>query len=343
VGVGATNALVVNNAGFIGIGTNAPAYTLDVSGVIRSNNLPKYWNCFRLFGSTYGIINTTNDVYFLIGTLGDWTKTDNAGAINIKGTIGGWSNPDKSVIDITITSRGATATTIGVLGNMNSSTALSNCLGFNDFVAYYQGGTGSSSGAQYNIYYKVKLNTFTFFDFTVIGNDFNSNSSTLSEPTTAYTTTPTGTLLSGTPSILSSLQQYVGAGKVGIGITNPSQALDVSGTISMNSMKFPSSVSNLSNPFKIVVGKITMTNPNANSVSNKLGAYYSLDGSSTNSYTFSSAPYVTATISSGINGECVSMMVVPLATTMDIYIKNNSTTVNVTGTTTVTFIAIGTV
>jgi hypothetical protein len=31
VGVGATNALVVNNAGLVGIGTNAPAYTLDVS------------------------------------------------------------------------------------------------------------------------------------------------------------------------------------------------------------------------------------------------------------------------------------------------------------------------
>jgi hypothetical protein len=31
VGVGATNALVVNNNGLVGIGTNAPAYTLDVS------------------------------------------------------------------------------------------------------------------------------------------------------------------------------------------------------------------------------------------------------------------------------------------------------------------------
>jgi hypothetical protein len=185
--------------GYFGIGITNPSCALDVSGVINSNNLPKYWNFIRLFQNG-GIISNGADAYFLIGTLADYNAGFNCGSINIKGTIGSFTKTEKSVVDITITSRGATATTISVIGTMNGTITLTRLKTFNDFVVYYYQN-------KYYIYYKVKSNQYCYFDFAVSGNDMNSNSSTLSEPTATYTTTVSGTLLEGTASILSELSQ----------------------------------------------------------------------------------------------------------------------------------------
>jgi hypothetical protein len=205
------------NAGQLNLGG-----ALDVNGVIRSNNLPKYWNYVRLY--TGGITSTAT--YFLIGTMNDYAISAAGSSICINGAVGGWGIQFKSNINITLTTRGASATTIGVTGSMTSSATLSTILTIVDFVVYYQGGGGSASTPQYYVYLKT-VNSFPWFDFTVTGNDQRADSVVLSDPAQGTTTVPSGTLLSGTPSILSALQTYNINGQVGIGIANPLLPLHV--------------------------------------------------------------------------------------------------------------------
>jgi hypothetical protein len=215
---------VSGNVG-IGIGTTNPQYALDVAGVIRSNNLPKYWNVYRLYGApNFG----SSTFYHLLGTLPDFNSGINGGSISIKGFVGGFTNSYKASIDITLTTRGASATTIGVVGTMTAGGSLASVIGVTDIVVYYQGGGGNGAGAQYYIYLVV-LATYSWFDFNVSGND--QNIAVLAEPACGTTTTPAGTKLSGTPSILSALQTYTIGSNVGIGTTNPQSALDVTGAI----------------------------------------------------------------------------------------------------------------
>jgi hypothetical protein len=208
--------------GNIGIGTTAPAYQLDVAGVIRSNNLPKYWNYMRLYPA-----GVTANTYFLLGTIGDWGNSGNGGAISIKGFIGGWGSIHKATVDINISTRGSSSTP-NIEGTFYCTSTLSTIIGFTDILIYYLNGGGSASTPQFYVYLLTKV-TVPHFDLTITGNDQKNTSVVLAEPAQGTTTAPTGgtTIVS---SVLSVLKTYTVAGNVGIGQSAPAYQLDVSGT-----------------------------------------------------------------------------------------------------------------
>ena len=225
--------IIQPRGGNVGIGRTNPQYALDVTGVIRSNNLPKFWNSDRLAVS---VTNTTTK-YLLLGTLGDWNNGGSYGSINIKGSIGGWGSNNLANIDAMITTRGQPSSTpliTGIIQNYstNSTTA-------SDIVIYYTGTTGTTAGPQYYVYLVLSsggTSNFVSFDLTVTGNSMNSNVVNLAEPTGAYTTTtPTGTLV--TSSVCRAVANVMSIdynGNVGIGTPIPVYDLDISGGFRTN-------------------------------------------------------------------------------------------------------------
>jgi len=194
--------------------------------------MPKYWNATRLYQSGGSLSIPTAKTYFLLGTFGDYgNNSGNGASMSINGTVGTFGSI-KANINLSLTSRGATATTMIVIGSMTSSATLSTILQYCDIYVYYQGGGGSVTTPQYYVYLVGNVTTPYFsFDLSVMGHDNLSYSLCLAEPAQGVTTTPVGTLLSGTPSILSALQQYNMNGNVGIGTTAPTTALHVAGTV----------------------------------------------------------------------------------------------------------------
>ena len=225
--------IIQPRGGNVGIGMTNPQYALDVNGVIRSNNLPKFWNSDRLAVSN---TNTTKK-YLLLGTLGDYNNGGSYGSINIKGALGGWSSTVLSNIDAMITTRGQPSSTPFISGIIQNytTTSITAC----DIVIYYTGTTGTSIGPYYYVYLVLSsggTSQFVSFDLTVTGNSMNSNVVNLAEPTGAYTTTtPTGTLV--TSSVCTAVANVMSIdynGNVGIGTPIPVYDLDVSGGFRTN-------------------------------------------------------------------------------------------------------------
>ena len=233
--IGGSNQIVLGTtaesvivSGNVGIGrTTTPAYQLDVAGVIRSNNLPKYWNYMRLYAA-----GVTANTYFLLGTIGDWGNAGNGGAISIKGFIGGWGSNHKATVDINIATR-STNSTPNIEGTFYCTSTLSTIIGFADILIYYLNGGGAALTPQYYVYLLTKVTT-PHFDLTITGNDQRDTSVVLAEPAQGTTTAPTGgtTIVS---SVLSVLETYTVAGNVGIGTTTPSFPLVTNGTIQAGS------------------------------------------------------------------------------------------------------------
>jgi len=222
--------VVINQFGNVGIGTTTPTVALDVIGSIKSLNLPQCWNS-QLLGDTMKV----GTYYYLLGTFGDWNSGVNYGCINIKGTIGGWTSNLACYIDCTITTRGAASySAISVTGICRNYT--SDVTTVADIVIYYIGstvGTGQLSGPQYYVYLVTKVN-YNMFNLTVDGNNNNSNSVALYQPSLTIST-PTGTVV--TSSILTTVANNITmiGSKVGIGTTSPGTYLDVSNEIAIKS------------------------------------------------------------------------------------------------------------
>ena len=209
VTIGVNNASTNTTTGSLqvtgGVGITGNVY---VGGNVVANNLPKFWNSSRVNGT--GGVATTGPYYYLIGTLGDFNTGSNAGSIYIKGTLGQWVLPNRATVDIAITSRGGSATSVNVLGTINSVTTLANILTYVDFAIYYQGGAGNAAGPQYYVYMVTQATNFVWFDLTVTGNSLaNTSDVTLYDPAVGTLTTPAGTKLTTPSSVLSALQTYV--------------------------------------------------------------------------------------------------------------------------------------
>ena len=157
--------------------------------------------------------------YHKIATLGTTGNGSNGGKIRIYGTIGGFGTSDTTLIDAFVGSRGS----VSYGGTLNGYGG--DPTGVVDIVVYLE------SNGTFGVWLKL-LRYFTF-DFTLLGAQVSNNSRSLAVlpcPTTnTSVAAPTGTLQGSVVSACSVV--FTGDGNVGIGTTNPQQALEVHGNI----------------------------------------------------------------------------------------------------------------
>ena len=190
----------INLSGNIFVNNNLLSLT-----TIFTNNSTN-WNSDLLGVS---IPSTAN--YYLIATLGDFNNNANFGSLTIKGSIGGGSGSNTTVIDATIMTRGnnPTPTINGLIQNYSSSNST-----LCDIIIYYTGtipntnsygSNGSNNGAQYYVYIvtnKLGGSRNIYFDLSIKGNGSSANTIYLYNPS-SLTTSPTG--FSVVPSLLDQL------------------------------------------------------------------------------------------------------------------------------------------
>lgn len=117
------------------------------------------------------------------------------------------------------------------------------------------------------------------------------------------------------------LSNYTAPGSGTYTLPDFTDQLTVRGTSKFDSLSFPSTVSNLSNQFKIVTLTSTFATVAASTAVSNLGVAIG--------YTFASTATMrcTATIRSGSQGEACSVMVTPVSTsTVDVWVRNNNAT-----------------
>jgi len=190
----------INLSGNIFVNNNLLSLT-----TIFTNNSTN-WNSDLLGVS---IPSTAN--YYLIATLGDFNNNANFGSLTIKGSLGGGSGLNTTVIDTTIMTRGnnPTPTINGIIQNYSSSNST-----LCDIIIYYTGtstntngygSNGGNNGAQYYVYIvtnKLGGSRNIYFDLSIKGTGSSANTIYLYNPST-LTTSPTG--FSIVPSLLDQL------------------------------------------------------------------------------------------------------------------------------------------
>jgi hypothetical protein len=226
-GTGASEALRVNSSGNVGIGTNSPAYTLDVRGTAShaGSELMARWNS----QNETVFPQSATAQYHKIATLGTTGDGANGGKLRISGTIGGFSQSETTLIDAFVSSR--------------------NGISYGGTLHGYGGGDPPTDQVDILVYREanntfavwIKLVQYFTFDFTVTGGTITGASRTsvlLPCPVTnTSVATPTGTLEGSVVSACSIV--FTADGNVGIGTTNPGYKLDVaSGYARINTIGF---------------------------------------------------------------------------------------------------------
>jgi hypothetical protein len=221
VGVGSTNAIVVDNNGLVGVGRTNPSTTLDVSGVIYTNNITKTTRVNQNF-------NSNINAWFLLGRY-DSTANINNGASFILEIAGGGGYDGVQVP--TFNFSGGKTTIYGRILNNNNSVVANLSLSYKfegSSTAAIKNVIGVQVGSnrnQYDIY--VLCEPFSQcilnVDTVTLGSLFSVNS-TINSTVTAPSTTASSTVAVG--KLLISMNN----GAVGIGTTTPSYPLHVNGT-----------------------------------------------------------------------------------------------------------------
>jgi hypothetical protein len=179
VGVGATNAIVVNNTGYVGIGTTAPATALDVVGNVRCTaGIDLNYTTFPTYASNqigYTIIinpsstvNTTNGIVIVGYTL------PSAGTYSLNGYATSSTNTVQAIgyIIISLSTKTGTLVTSGTVLSLQS-TLLTNTYYYANIGATLNNTvSGIYSGSATNVYFNI--------DFSSIGATTLTTSSYLS-------------------------------------------------------------------------------------------------------------------------------------------------------------------
>jgi hypothetical protein len=221
--VGISNLFVDTETGNVGIGTDAPTYTLDVHGTANVGALTAT-SAFQAGApvsvrwdysdSTPFPQNPTSAKYYKVASLGATSSTSNAGRLRISGTIGGFTAETTSLIDCYVSSRGGLEYGGSMIG-MGTSFTTTRC----DILVYKQ------TDDTYDVY--LKTDDYFTFDLTISGAILDTYLTKVVYPcptTDTSVSTPVGTLEGSVVDACSFVM--TDAGNVGIGTVNPIRVLD---------------------------------------------------------------------------------------------------------------------
>src|SRR6056300_189075 len=209
-GTNAAERMRINSSGNVGIGTNSPAYKLDVRGTAShaGSELMARWNSQN---ETVFPQDITAQ-YHKIATLGTTGDGSNGGKLRISGTIGGFGESSTTLIDAFVSTRGGPS----YGGTLHGYGGGDDPIDKVDILVYKE--------ADDTFAVWIKLVRFFTFDFTVTGGTITGASRTLvllpCPVTDTSVATPTGTLEGSVVSACSIV--FTADGNVGIGTTSPS-------------------------------------------------------------------------------------------------------------------------
>src|SRR5210317_1452512 len=222
-GTNAAERMRINSSGNVGIGTNSPAYKLDVRGTAShaGSELMARWNSQN---ETVFPQDITAQ-YHKIATLGTTGDGSNGGKLRISGTIGGFGESSTTLIDAFVSTRGGPS----YGGTLHGYGGGDDPIDKVDILVYKE--------ADDTFAVWIKLVRFFTFDFTVTGGTITGASRTLvllpCPVTDTSVATPTGTLEGSVVSACSIV--FTAGGNLGIGTTNPTSNLHVVGDAYVNS------------------------------------------------------------------------------------------------------------
>lgn len=214
---GPSNGAIIQ--GTVGLGLSNPntAYQLDVNGTINATNYSnvtygmlankpsQVWRSDILGVSVGGASNS----YFKLATILDSNNALNGACLEVGGIVGQWAYPPMS-FQCQLKTRGGVRMTGQVQGTAQLSAF--------DIILYQE------ADDTYSLYF-YNLPYYTNWTLHVTGDN---NGASLMTPSSTVTTNPTGTLLTRMSQNLQVVQSLL---NVGIGLSNPSEKLDVFGNI----------------------------------------------------------------------------------------------------------------
>lgn len=269
------DALFVNNSGHVGIGTTSPAAKLHVNaGTIEVSNSSARKNRYAFHYDQGG---DTTIYYHHLGHI-----SYNDGDMHISGSLSGHDSltQGKSIIDIFVNARNAPYINGVIYGDPINS----------DIEVY------EDAGGNLEVYLKTGTYSQINFDIAVTG-----LATSYLVDSTKTSTVPTGTLVAKASSHAKLFVRN--SGNVGIGVENPSQKLEVAGTVKATNFQ------GTLNGFKMAAGSFGWS---VGACGNSAGSPCNIDISSGN---FTTAPICTITMKNIDGTDYTEKMVIKGITT----------------------------